>query len=246
MPTTTNYGWTTPADTDLVKDGASAIRTLGNGVDTTVKALNPETTLGDISYRSATANTNTRLAIGSSGQVLTVSGGVPAWTTLGGSAMTKVTSADFSAQSSVAVDSVFTSSYKRYMVLLEVTGSTSQVLRLQFRYAGPTTQASDYYGSNFDYSRANAISGNGFVNTTTATLLNTLETTPAQLTMYFSGVGNTSERGAFWMNGFNSGDSQGSVLGGGRVYVDRTYTGFLLSPDTGTITGTYQVYGLAN
>jgi hypothetical protein len=79
MPTTTNYGWTTPADTDLVKDGASAIRTLGNGVDTTVKALNPETTLGDISYRSSTSNTNTRLAIGSNGQVLTVSGGVPTW-----------------------------------------------------------------------------------------------------------------------------------------------------------------------
>lgn len=79
MPTTTNYGWTTPADTDLVKDGASAIRTLGSGVDTTVKNLNPETTLGDISYRSSTSNTNTRLAIGTTGQVLTVSGGVPAW-----------------------------------------------------------------------------------------------------------------------------------------------------------------------
>jgi hypothetical protein len=34
MPTTANFGWTTPADTDLVKDGALAIRTLGNGVDT--------------------------------------------------------------------------------------------------------------------------------------------------------------------------------------------------------------------
>lgn len=34
MPTTSNFGWTTPADTDLVKDGAAAIRTLGNGVDT--------------------------------------------------------------------------------------------------------------------------------------------------------------------------------------------------------------------
>ena len=79
MPTTTNYGWTTPADTDLVKDGASAIRTLGSGIDTTVKNLNPETTLGDISYRSSTSNTNTRLAIGSTGQVLTVSGGVPTW-----------------------------------------------------------------------------------------------------------------------------------------------------------------------
>lgn len=79
MPTTTNYGWTTPADTDLVKDGALAIRTLGNGIDTTTKNLNPETTLGDISYRSSTSNTNTRLAIGTSGQVLTVVSGVPAW-----------------------------------------------------------------------------------------------------------------------------------------------------------------------
>jgi hypothetical protein len=79
MATTTNYGWTTPDDTDLVKDGAAAIRTLGSSIDTTTKNLNPETTLGDIAYRSATANTNTRLAIGTSNQVLTVSGGVPAW-----------------------------------------------------------------------------------------------------------------------------------------------------------------------
>jgi hypothetical protein len=47
-----------------------------------LKALQPGTTLGDIAYSSATANTNTRLAIGTSGQVLAVSGGgVPAWTT---------------------------------------------------------------------------------------------------------------------------------------------------------------------
>jgi hypothetical protein len=81
MATTTNYGWTTPNDTDLVKDGAAAIRTLGSSVDTTTKALNPSTTLGDIEYRSSTANTNTRLAIGSTGQVLTVAGGVPSWAT---------------------------------------------------------------------------------------------------------------------------------------------------------------------
>lgn len=81
MATTTNYGWTTPDDTDLVKDGASAIRTLGSAVDTTTKNLNPETTLGDMSFRSATSNVNTRLPIGSSGQHLTVVAGVPAWAT---------------------------------------------------------------------------------------------------------------------------------------------------------------------
>jgi len=79
MATTTNYGWSTPDDTSLVKDGAAAIRTLGSSVDTTTKALNPSTTLGDIEYRSATANTNTRLGIGSTGNILTVSGGVPVW-----------------------------------------------------------------------------------------------------------------------------------------------------------------------
>jgi hypothetical protein len=34
MATTSNNGWTIPSDTDLVRDGALAIRTLGNGIDT--------------------------------------------------------------------------------------------------------------------------------------------------------------------------------------------------------------------
>jgi hypothetical protein len=33
MATTTTYGWTTPDDTSLVKDGASAIRSLGSAID---------------------------------------------------------------------------------------------------------------------------------------------------------------------------------------------------------------------
>lgn len=40
MPTTTtNFGWTVPADTDLVKDGAAAIRTALGGVDTSMVDL---------------------------------------------------------------------------------------------------------------------------------------------------------------------------------------------------------------
>lgn len=96
MATTTNYGWTTPDDTSLVKDGAAAIRTLGSSVDTTTKALNPSTTLGDIEYRSATANTNTRLGIGTTGQVLTVNGGVPSWQTASSGGMTVIASGSLS------------------------------------------------------------------------------------------------------------------------------------------------------
>ena len=103
MATTTNYGWTTPDDTALVKDGAAAIRTLGSSVDTTTKNLNPSTTLGDIEYRSSTANTNTRLGIGSTGSVLTVSGGVPVWSApAGGGKVLQVVSATTTTSTTIA------------------------------------------------------------------------------------------------------------------------------------------------
>lgn len=55
MPTTSNFGWTTPADTDLVKDGAAAIRTLANGIDTSFLDLKGGTT-GQV--LSKTSNTD--------------------------------------------------------------------------------------------------------------------------------------------------------------------------------------------
>lgn len=67
MPTTTNNGWTTPADTDLVKNGASAIRTLGNAIDTTLGVyaapgfvfINSTTIGSSVSSVSLPANTFT-------------------------------------------------------------------------------------------------------------------------------------------------------------------------------------------
>ena len=76
---TTNYSFAMPTNTDLVKDLPADFDIFGQAVDDRIKALNPETTLGDIAYRSATANTNTRLAIGTTGQVLTVAAGAPSW-----------------------------------------------------------------------------------------------------------------------------------------------------------------------
>ena len=78
---TTNYGFVLPTSTDLVTDLPADFDVALQGVDTRLKALQPGTTLGDLAYSSATANTNTRLGVGTNGQVLAVSGGVPAWTT---------------------------------------------------------------------------------------------------------------------------------------------------------------------
>jgi len=76
---TTNYGFVLPTASDLVTDLPADFDVALQGVDTRLKALQPGTTLGDLAYSSATANTNTRLGIGSNGEVLQVTAGVPAW-----------------------------------------------------------------------------------------------------------------------------------------------------------------------
>lgn len=115
MATTTNYSWTTPDDTDLVKDGAAAIRTLGSSIDTTVfnnagAAIQKSIfdAAGDVIY--ATANdTPARLALGTAGQVLTVNSGAtaPEWTTPAGAAascvLTKSAAQTIPAQTNTAV-----------------------------------------------------------------------------------------------------------------------------------------------
>jgi hypothetical protein len=54
MATTTNFGWETPDDTDLVKDGAAAMRTLGSAIDTSLVDLKGGTSGQILSKASAT------------------------------------------------------------------------------------------------------------------------------------------------------------------------------------------------
>lgn len=129
MATTTNYGWTTPDDTALVKDGASAIRSLGTSIDTTTKALNPSTTLGDIEYRSSTANTNTRLPIGSNGQVLTVSSGLPTWATPTSGGMTSLASGSISG--TLNLTSISQSYIELVLYITDFTRTTANNLLLR-------------------------------------------------------------------------------------------------------------------
>jgi hypothetical protein len=246
MATTTNYGWTTPDDTALVKDGAAAIRTLGSSVDTTTKALNPSTTLGDIEYRSSTANTNTRLGIGTSGQVLSVSGGVPAWTSPAG-AVELISTTSFTNQASQAFDGVFSSTYKSYIVYCQsIFGTANNTLRMQLRVAGPTTITAGYH--------------NGWVaGSPTGTVLNVGNNNGsfAQVSDSYGSNASFGISGQFNFLGCSgvsavptvtyqtsNGYSVISTNGGFAIGGADTFTGFILTGSAGNLTGTVHIFGV--
>jgi hypothetical protein len=72
MATSPIYSWPEPDNTDLVKNGALAIRTLGNAIDTTMATMTPKSLVdakGDLIAASAN-DTPARLAVGANGETL--------------------------------------------------------------------------------------------------------------------------------------------------------------------------------
>ena len=158
MPTTTNYGWTTPADTDLVKDGASAIRTLGSSIDSTVfsnaSAGIAKTIVdakGDLIAATA-ADTVARLAVGTNGQVLTADSaeatGVK-WSTLTSGGMTLISTTTLSG-TSVTLNSI-PQTYKNLMIIISGWACSSTQIQIRIAPNGVTTSAyavTNYYSGS--------------------------------------------------------------------------------------------------
>jgi hypothetical protein len=83
MATTTNFNWSTPDDTSLVKDGAAAIRTLGSSIDTSFVDLKGGTTGQLLSKASGTDLDYSWVTVASGGGLTLLS-----TTTLTGSSVT--------------------------------------------------------------------------------------------------------------------------------------------------------------
>ena len=248
--TTPNYGWSVPESTDLVKDGATAIELLGDSIDSTTKDLNPSTTEGDIEYRSATADTNARLAIGTAGQVLTVNSGAdaPEWATpAGGGSMTSLASGSLST-GTLSLTSISASYKDLKLVLRNVTMSgnanvTFKINNLSNFYAqgwlsfyGATVPAATSVGSASNWQANARTIKAGDSQSLTINLLDYANTTSKK--QFFSQISNddsaSNEAASSLAFGHRYGTSSNNAI-------DRLDV--ILS--TGTFsTGTYILYGV--
>jgi hypothetical protein len=195
MATTTNFGWTTPDDTDLVKDGAGAIRTSLNGVDTSFVDLkggttgqvlakasatdldfvwsadaagmtNPMTTTGDTIY-SSSGSTPARLGIGTTGQVLSVAAGVPTWAAPagGGGADFTLLNAGGTTLSGTTTTVSGISAQGSLLVIIDGGSATTGGQAFRLRLNGSTTIA-DYDWWGFELSNPAAYDSTALVGTT--------------------------------------------------------------------------------
>jgi hypothetical protein len=105
------------------------------------------TTTGDIIYASA-ANTPARLGIGSTDQVLKVSGGIPAWGA--GSAMTLISTTNLNAQS-VTLSSIPQTYKDLYVVIRNWKPSTDDACYFDFLTAANTVRENPASGTSTMY-----------------------------------------------------------------------------------------------
>jgi hypothetical protein len=243
MATTTNYSWTTPDDTDLVKDGAAAIRTLGSSIDTSVKALSPGTTAGDIDYYT-TSTAKARVGLGTANQVLRVNSGAtaPEWATVSGGDFIKISTGTFSANTGVAFDSVFSSTYDNYRIVLNFTATSGSPNSINIRYrTGGSNNTTSNYASGWRNWIVNngSQSGGGSANSSNAFSVMNSNDSHGSISFDIYNPFSTNITYATW----SAVTGQYSYVGTGRFNDTTSFDGIFIYVDTGNYTGEATVYG---
>jgi hypothetical protein len=253
MATTTNYSWSTPDDTALVKDGAAAIRSLGTAIDTTVftnaGAAIAKTLIdaeGDLIVGDA-ADAVQRLAIGSNAQVLTVDTAVDGkikWATPAAGAMVYVGGATFSAVSSISINDVFSATYANYMIIGSgITGGTDNVqARFRLRASGADNTDSNYTAQRLTANDDSSFPAKDSSDSKFRTVA--MNTQGVHFQVHFINPFASTNTG--YLSFGNGGFTASLYSHTGNFIGSNSFTGFTFFPDSGTATGTIRVYGLAN
>jgi len=254
MATTTNYGWTTPNDTDLVKDGAAAIRTLGSSIDTTVFAnagAGIAKTIvdakGDIIAATA-ADTVSRLAVGANDTVLIADSSTATglkWGTPVSGGMTLISTTSLSG-ASVTISSI-PSTYKNLQLVVRNLLPGDAGAYFHFRMNGDTGTRYTAYewaaGSDLD-----GTFGSTFVSTVMSQMSNSVA--PNIMVANFWDYTNTATWKSGTTQGANAlnGTPANMVRNTRHFYYNQTaaISSITLFPSTGTITsGTALLYGVS-
>lgn len=252
MATTTNYGWTTPDNTDLVKDGAAAIRSLGSSIDSTLKtqidAQIPDsllTTKGDI-IAATGASTPARLGVGSNDQVLMADSTAATGLKWAANSVQKSFSL-LSTTSLPAASTVTITGLSGYDQLMIIIHGASHGVSVATAFGG---QLNSDTSSNYRIVQSNtfgtAVSSTSGTDTTAISMGQTNAPTPTTASaLFINGANKTGPKMMQWIGGpsttTNSAGSWGSGMYLGTSVIS-SFT-FFTTPSTNFDAGTVYIYG---
>jgi hypothetical protein len=242
MASTTNYGWTTPDDTSLVKDGAAAIRSLGTSIDTSVKALSPGTTAGDIDYYT-TSTAKARLGIGTAGQLLAVNAGAtaPEWVAAPSSGGMTLLSTTTLSGASTTISSISQAYVDLHIYIYGATSTSNASVYCRPNGSSGITDHSYFYRNSGNQSDINA---DLYFIGATAPAGNTTNASSIQIFNYAS---TTARKPFIAMGTFieNSTSARSPQTGGGAINTTTAISSLLFAPGVGTFSsGTVLIYGV--
>ena len=162
--------------------------------------------------------------------------------------LTFITRNSFSNVAGVNIDSIFSSSYFNYLVIIEKISAATVTddIQLQMRY-GSTTTSTGYQGANATFPFTGTFTPTSIqTGTTTAfTLASGGDVTyPLYAALTFTKVGNTSEV-PYWSGTGYMGNAAESLMIAGQTTSQQTYTGIRLQSKSTNVTGVVSVYGYA-
>jgi hypothetical protein len=210
----------------------------------TTGMTNPMTTTGDTIY-SSSGSTPARLGIGSTGQVLTVAGGVPSWATPAGgsSGLTYLAGGSFSAVSSVSLaEDIISDTYPFYRLAINFTDSSAGGDVLLRQRQNGSDYTSNYYGGGSIVEFSNTLSQ---IPTNNASAWD-LNSAGPRIGFVIDLIGWRTATPKFAASGVFSSSAQGGGTLGGFCLGSGTPDSVSFVSSTGTFTGTYAFYGFAN
>jgi hypothetical protein len=252
MATSPIYNWPEPDNTDLVKNGALAMRTLGDAIDTTMGTMVAKTIVdakGDIIAATA-ADTVSRLAVGANDTVLTADSstatGLKWAAAASGGGMTSIASGSLSG-TSITLSSI-PSTYKNLqLVLRDFTFSNTQN-NVKLTANSITNYSLAYLYSNTNNGALQSLYQQGV--TEIYTFYNSVVQTPTASTLVYDifDYANTSAYKVINMTA--QGDRGGGAQALGINFASVNATAAITSLTIGTngnnfSTGTYTLYGVS-
>jgi len=227
MPTTTNFGWTTPADTALVKDGASAIRTLGSGIDTSFVDFKGGTT-GQVLKKTSGTDLDVEWGTASSG-------------------LTLINTTTFSGVSSVSVPaSTFSATYDNYLVRFNNLSSTvNEWAGIRLRAAGTDDSGANYRKQVLDVNGTSVSAARTLNSTSWLEVCYQNTSVPNMWTLEIQNPFLSEVTTALDIGGIESNASPVFLIRFFGINTTTSYDSFTLIAASGNITGSISVYGLS-